>query len=348
MEPGSGRDAIGALVALSRRITVATSAATVAAALADALENAVAPQAIAVQLTDAAGTPRVVERRGGSRELPGGTPERVGRASPHVREIILSGRRGHLGRVSIAWAEEPTDLDVRWADALSEVATSAIDRLDRPDSVRQLAQMAGALAHEIKNPLASIGGVLQVLRNGAAPDSADGEVLGKVLDRLGDLNRLVDDLVQFARQPPPLKSLVRVDQLLHDASDAYRREGSAPEVAVTVQAEPVELELDRARMHRGLVGLLHNAGHAMKGQGTIRVRLVPAPDSLEIHVDDEGTGIPMDRREEDFEPFFTTKVRGSGLGLALARQVVESHGGAIEVADAPGGGARFRLRFPIG
>jgi signal transduction histidine kinase len=96
-----------------------------------------------------------------------------------------------------------------------------------------------------------------------------------------------------------------------------------------------------------LLGLLSNAGQAVPAGGSVTVAARAAADAVELAVSDDGPGIPADIRSRIFEPFFTTRPRGTGLGLAVVRQIVEAHGGSIDVGERAGGGACFTVRLPV-
>jgi two-component system sensor histidine kinase HydH len=199
---------------------------------------------------------------------------------------------------------------------------------EREKRLAALGEMSAVLAHEIKNPLASLKGNAQLLAGGV--DDKHKKKAERVVDEAVRLEKLVTDLLAFVRTgelnraPTPPSSLV-------------------PEgVEVDVADAPATWSLDEARMRQVLANLVENGQAA---GGPVKVRIAKER-GLVIEVSDNRPGVPADERDKIFEAFFTKKTRGTGLGLAVARRVVEAHGGTITVGDAPGGGALFRVEIP--
>jgi two-component system sensor histidine kinase HydH len=202
--------------------------------------------------------------------------------------------------------------------------------------------MSAVLAHEIRNPLASLKGNAQLLagmlaKRGDSPeDDKPRAKAERVVEEAVRLERLTQDLLAYvrtgelSRTPTPIASLVR------DAAAAV-----SPDIEVhTVEAD---VSLDAARMHQVLVNLLENA---VAAGPPVSLRAARDAGYLVLEVSDGGPGVPAIERDKVFEPFFTNKTRGTGLGLAIARRVVEQHRGTLTVHDAPAGGACFRIRIP--
>ena len=202
--------------------------------------------------------------------------------------------------------------------------------------------MSAVLAHEIRNPLASLKGNAQLLAAMLAKraDAPDGDKLtakaGRVVDEAVRLERLTQDLLSFVRTGEITRAPARVSTLARDAAAAVSAE-------ILVSAVDADVSLDAARMHQVLVNLLENA---VAAGPPVRLTATRERGTLVIEVTDGGTGVPVEDREKVFEPFFTNKTQGTGLGLAIARRVVELHRGTLTVGDAPGGGARFRIEIP--
>jgi two-component system sensor histidine kinase PilS (NtrC family) len=243
--------------------------------------------------------------------------------------------------------------------------------LRRSERLAAVGEMAARIAHEIRNPLASISGSVQILQS--SPEREQGspehgklmEIMVREVDRLNDL---IGDFLLYSRPANPQLECVALAPLVEEV--AKISESNADRSVRT------ELDLD-ADIHvmadpslfKGVVwNLWNNALEAAGGNGRVRVRVareegVPAqaegptdrkvrmerrPDgqmgrTVVLEVEDSGPGITPDVRERIFEPFFTTKREGTGLGLATVQRIVEQHGGAIEVSNGPLGGARFRI-----
>lgn len=199
---------------------------------------------------------------------------------------------------------------------------------EREKRLAALGEMSAVLAHEIKNPLASLKGNAQLLASGV--EDKHKRKAERVVDEAVRLEKLVTDLLAFVRTGELTRAPATPASLVPEGVEA------------DVSAAPATWSLDEARMRQVLANLVENAQAA---GGPVRVRIAKER-GLVIEVSDQGPGVPVEDREKIFEPFFTKKTRGTGLGLAVARRVVEAHGGTITVGDAPGGGALFRVEIP--
>ena len=206
--------------------------------------------------------------------------------------------------------------------------------------LQSLGEMSAVLAHEIKNPLASLKGNAQLL----AQMLPEGEKPRKKADRIVDeamrLEQLTIDLLQFVRTG----SIARVPT---DARAIVTEVVGERAVQLDLAHAPERWSLDGMRFREVVANLVDNALAAAEGAG-VAVRLDQRGSALVMEVADRGPGVPEDQRDKIFEPFVTGKTRGTGLGLAVVRRIVELHGGTIEVLSAPGGGALFRVAIPKG
>jgi two-component system sensor histidine kinase HydH len=218
------------------------------------------------------------------------------------------------------------------------------DRLERERRLAALGEMSAVLAHEIRNPLASLKGHAQLLEESLPEGTGDRDKAGRVVREAVRLERLTSDLLQFVRTGSIDRRETDPAALLREAVE----EAGADRIDLRVDGAPPVWPLDADRLRQALSNLLRNAVQA-GGEGS-RVAAEATVDGgrLWFVVRDRGEGIPPGERERVFEPFHTTRVRGTGLGLAVARRVVEAHGGTIEVRDREGGGAEFRVGIPRG
>jgi two-component system, NtrC family, sensor histidine kinase HydH len=208
----------------------------------------------------------------------------------------------------------------------------------RAERLEAVADLSASLAHEIRNPLASLKGNAQLLSSMLPAGEKSQQKAARVVDEAVRLEALTNDLLEFVRTGELRR--VEVDPA------ALARESAAavdPAVEVDASAAPARWSLDEARMREVLVNLIDNA---VAAGPPVAVRVARDAETLVIEVRDHGPGVAPDDAAKIFEPFFTRKTRGTGLGLAIVRRVVQQHGGAIAVDAAPGGGARFRVTIP--
>ena len=212
-------------------------------------------------------------------------------------------------------------------------------------ALARLGEMAAVVAHEVKNPIAGIRGALQVIVSRMAGDPRDRTVVGDIIARLDALNGIVQDLLIYARprqlkrEPVDLKGLIAsIVALLH-------RDPAFAGLRVDVSGEPQPVSADPEQLRLVLQNVLMNAAQAMSGDGAIEVTLSCEPGTCRIAIRDHGPGMTPEVMEKAFEAFFTTKHRGTGLGLPIARRVVEAHGGHIGISPAAGGGTVVAIEF---
>ena len=232
------------------------------------------------------------------------------------------------------------------AAGLMLIAGGAVFRwLPRRERERQLAalgEMSAVLAHELKNPLASLKGNAQLVAE-AAEGTAEEARAQRVVSEAVRLEELTRDLLAFVRTGEIRRREVAPAELLRTAAE----EVDAARIDVDAAAAPARWSLDEARLRQALVNLLRNAVDAAPDQ-RVAARVWSEAGALRVEVRDRGAGVEAGREEAIFEPFHTTKTHGTGLGLAVARRVVELHGGRIAARNHPSGGAVFELSIPGG
>ncbi len=222
-------------------------------------------------------------------------------------------------------------------------------QMSRAEHFATLGELAAGLAHEIRNPLAGIAGVIEIVGRDLPPNSAARAVIKDAKEEAIQINRILSELLDTARPKPPQ---FRVSDLAATAEHAVM---FARQQAVTKR---IMIELDKGgdlppvdhdpnQINQVLLNLLLNAIQAMDKPGTIRVSLQQEDETVLISVADEGKGISAEHLPNIFRPFFTTKGHGTGLGLSLARRIVESHGGSIDAQSEVGKGTRFVVCLPL-
>jgi len=211
----------------------------------------------------------------------------------------------------------------------------------------QLGKMAAIVAHEVRNPLAGIRGAIQMIGRRLAPDTAEHAITNEVITRIDTLNDIVQDLLLFARPRQPVLASVAIQTLVNDTVSLVREDPRFHDVPILIDDTDAQIVGDLEQLKLVLLNLLINAAQAMEGQGQITVQTRKVGTWQELRIIDQGAGIPPEIREHLFEPFFTTKHRGTGLGLATARRILEGHGGTLTLDCPPGGGTVASVRLPI-
>jgi PAS domain S-box-containing protein len=271
------------------------------------------------------------------RVLAGEALTAAGRAAGRFWETHYVPLRGPGGAVSGAVA---VSIDVT-------ERTEAEEKLVRQEALARLGTMAAVVAHEVKNPLAGIGGAIQILRDRLPPGAADREILGEILERLKGLNALVRDLLDFARPRAPRFAPLSLATTLRETASLLATDPSFADLVVEIEGPDPTIVGDLDFLRDVFHNLLLNGAQATGGKGPLRVSIAEEQGRARVVVRDGGPGIPAELSERVFEPFFTTKHRGTGLGLSIARRLVEAHGGTLTLSSPAGGGTSAAVELPV-
>lgn len=205
-----------------------------------------------------------------------------------------------------------------------------------------LGEMSAVLAHEIRNPLASLKGHAQLLAGRLAPETRERRKADRVVGEAKRLENLVTDLLAFTRSAPIERKPTDPRRLLQAAV----REVGAERFEIDDHAAPDAWSLDPERLRQALTNLLRNAAQASPPDTSAQVRVAVENGRLLFTIRDRGEGLPEGNESRVFEPFFTTRTHGTGLGLAVASRIADMHDGTITAANHPDGGAIFRMEIP--
>jgi two-component system sensor histidine kinase HydH len=225
---------------------------------------------------------------------------------------------------------------------LSRRADAIEAQLARDQRLKALGQMSAVLGHELRNPLASLKGHAQLLLEKLEPDHRGRGGAETVVREAARLEQLTTQVLDFARTGQLERERVDIAAL---SRSAIERAEADPVELVGGEA-PIYCAVDPGRLEQVLVNLLHNARQASIPDAVVELDLGRERQLLVIAVRDQGAGIEPGDEERIFEPFVTTRVRGTGLGLALARRIIEDHGGRLSATNHPDGGAVFRVELP--
>ena len=218
----------------------------------------------------------------------------------------------------------------------------------RVEKMAAVGEMAAGLAHEIKNPLASLSGAIQLLRENANFDPEYDKLMKVALRETSRLSSLLNDFLMFAKpktgNPVPLK----VDKALDEVLDLFENDpGIRDKVTVTRNlVQGIWIAIDPDHLHQVVWNLLMNAVQAFEHTGEISVTMdVVSPHDVHIDIGDNGMGMSPETIQSIFDPFYTTKKKGVGLGLSIVHRIMEAYNGKIGVVSTPGEGTIFTLGF---
>jgi signal transduction histidine kinase len=242
-----------------------------------------------------------------------------------------------------------------------KMATSLKEReaqLLQAERLAAMGRVAAQISHEVRNPLSSIGLNAEMLEEllfaakfGSEAEGKEArELLGKVSREVDRLTEITEEYLRLARLPAPALKREDLNQVLRGVVDLSREELSRSnvQVAQTLSSEPVFAQADEGQLRQVLLNLVRNGREAMAAMGGGRLTLSTRAQNghVEIEVSDTGPGLSTEALRRLFEPFFSTKPGGTGLGLSLSRQIVQAHGGRLEVEPAVEHGAKFRITLP--
>jgi hypothetical protein len=240
-----------------------------------------------------------------------------------------------------------------------EAAQNDLQRLHekqmaRVDRFATLGELAAGIAHEIKNPIAGIGGAIQILSRDFPENDYRREIFEEILKQINRIDQDIMDLLSYARTAKPEFGRYDIHKILQQAILLLRDRAAQQKVEIEVHyAEKIPtVEVDEKQIQQVLVNLGLNGIQAMKDGGTLKfsTRLHQTSDNeglVEIEIEDTGQGIPKEKLSKIFTPFFTTRHTGTGLGLSICQKLIDQHQGTIEVSSDPDKGTSFTILLPL-
>ena len=255
-------------------------------------------------------------------------------------KAALAIERAHLTR----------DLEIQVAslESANKQIRQNQERLLRAERLSAVGEMAARVAHEIRNPLVAIGGFARLLLRDAPAEGEMRENLQIITSEVRRLEQILREVLDYSNPTPLRRTQSDLTKVSHEALELLRCEMDDGRIRGNLKTEPgmPEVSVDRNQIFQALINIMNNAIHAMPQGGDLSVHLRHRPGWAEIAISDTGTGIDADVRSKIFEPFFTTRSTGSGLGLTIARHIVQDHRGEIALESSPGVGTTFILRLP--
>ena len=226
------------------------------------------------------------------------------------------------------------------------------EQLRRADTMAAIGEMSTILAHEIRNPVASIRGAVQELSENLRPGGADGRLMKIAIRASDQLNKIISEFLEFAGIKPRERQRFNVGHLLEEvAQTAERRFGCNGNIRIIREYSDSERSVigDRNQIKQAVLNVVQNGIEAMPEGGALRIGAREDKKSLEniaILIEDDGSGLSRQEIDRIFDPFYTTKRGGVGLGMAIVHRIVASHGGTIEVESGNGKGTAITILLP--
>jgi len=253
-------------------------------------------------------------------------------------------------RTVIATNDEIGELAMSFEGMVAAIQR-ARSELVQAERLATIGKMAAHITHEIRNPLSSIGLNVELLEEEVSThgDKESAALVSAIKAEVDRLSRIAEQYLSVARRPRPRFVRERMDDLVRELLAFVGPELTRANVRVHITTDDTlpEVELDDSQLRQALINLVRNAREAMPGGGDLFVEVrALEPAAVEIVIGDTGVGIPENVIGSVFDPFFTTKARGTGLGLAVTREIIEAHAGHISCERRPEGGTRFRIWLP--
>jgi two-component system sensor histidine kinase AtoS len=219
------------------------------------------------------------------------------------------------------------------------------EQMELKERLTALGEMSAGIAHELRNPMAVIAGYLNLLAK--KQDGAGQAVIKDILTEISGMNRIIGDLLTFARPTALNRTAVNIRELIETCvSTVLLAKGADARIATVLELGEGNALVDEVLMRQALGNLVQNAVEAMPDGGTLTVRS-RRDRELVILMKDTGSGVPREQYRKIFLPFFTTKDTGVGMGLALTHKIITAHGGRVEVESKEGSGTMFTVIMPM-
>ena len=231
------------------------------------------------------------------------------------------------------------------------------EQLKRGDRLKALGELAAGMAHEVRNPLASISGSAQVLKQSLSLNGEGQHLMDIIIRETNRLNALITEFLLFAK-PAVKMAKINLSDILNDTIGMFRNSPESKNIEIQVKLDDsLVINGDGGQLKQVFWNLFLNASHAMLDGGQLKIgghcsHIKQPFDSngakvVVIDISDTGAGIPQDKIDKIFDPFFTTRDSGTGLGLAVVHRIIENHKGTIEIRSRQGEGTSFKIRLPM-
>lgn len=224
------------------------------------------------------------------------------------------------------------------------------NRVQQSEKMAAIGQLAAGIAHEIRNPLASISGSVEMLQGGDSRSDDEKKLMSIVIKEIDRLNKLITEFLDFARPQDVRLMELDVSQLVKEMIDELQFVPSAKDIDYDIDITPqLRIQGHRDKLKQAFLNILINAVQAMENRPVRRLTVTAkrAAEQVIVTVEDSGSGIDEKVLKKIFEPFLTTKAKGTGLGLAVVHSIMSAHKAAVDVKSTKGEGTTFTIVFPV-
>jgi len=278
--------------------------------------------------------------------------------------VPLVDKRGALGILCVGTrkARRFSDAETRLFEGLAGLAAAALQRtklavklgqteeeLHQRERLSSLGMLAAEVAHEVRNPLAVIRMLWHTAIRGLQPSEEQGRDLQLIETKLGQMNGILDRVLNLARSADPQIGEVNAREVMEEVALLVRIKLSAAKIRLSLhfpEKETIRIRGDRSQLEQAVLNLVLNAQEAMGEGGCLKLTAMKRGDEVVLAVEDSGKGMEKEVADRLFEPFLSRRPGGTGLGMALVRRTVEAHGGALRIQSKAGKGTRVEMRLP--
>jgi signal transduction histidine kinase len=231
----------------------------------------------------------------------------------------------------------------------SEHILAVEEQLRRAEKLSTLGEMAAVLAHEIRNPLGSIRGTAEILKDDYPAGSPKQEFIEIQIKETERLNNVVEDFLRMARQQPLVMSSCSIVEELETIVKLTENQAKLTGISITTtfQERNIIVKADGEKLRQAFLNIMINAIQATPENGSVKIEAGRNQTGCEIIFIDSGAGVDIQTLERIYEPFFTTKHNGTGLGLSITRKIIEGHGGTISIENLPDEGTKVTVKLPL-
>ncbi len=220
-------------------------------------------------------------------------------------------------------------------------------QLERSQKLSLVGQVAAGVAHELKNPLASIKGAVEIISDENTADSDRSEFREILFREIKRMDGTVTEFLEFARPKPTRIEQIDLSQLVQSSLRQLEAQAAKESIRIAEEIESgVSIEGDREKLHQLILNIVLNAIQASQAGSLIEIGLCARAENVELKFRDNGQGMSRNDLERIFEPFYTTRASGSGLGLAIVKSIIDAHGGVIDIQSEVNAGTTVTVRLP--